>query len=254
VVLDAYDAGINFFFLTADTHWPLYEAARRGLGDLLRRGGGIRERVVVGVVSYVQQPEFCHNPFREVIDAVPGLETIDLTIVGGAYSSDLLVRLAQYKRHRLTGDERVIPGVRATAATFHDRAATALALNHGLVDIAFSRYSADHPGAEEDLFPLLEKRPKALLYNFNSTRGHVGNARWKQLGLSDGHWHPPVTDYYRFALRRPEIDGLLCGLKTSAELEALAEALAAGGVTEEEAEYMRDLADIAAGRRELAGS
>src|SRR6059058_6236261 len=46
----AFDAGINFFFVTADMHWPLYEPTRRGLADLLARGPGTRDRVVVAGV------------------------------------------------------------------------------------------------------------------------------------------------------------------------------------------------------------
>jgi hypothetical protein len=254
VVTDAYDAGINFFFLTADMHWPLYEAVRRGLHDLLRRGGGIRERIVVGAVSYVAQPEFCHAPFREVIDAVPGLERVDVTIVGGSYAHEFLVRLAQYRKHREPdGGPARLPGVKATGASFHDRAATLLAMNHGLVDVAFSRYNADHPRAEEEVFPLLAPRPSpTLLYNFNSTRGYVPDGRWQELDLGASHWRPSVTDYYRFVLRQPRVDGLLCGLRGPQELTALAAALAAGGVTEDEAAYMRDLADLASGRREKA--
>jgi hypothetical protein len=253
VIGAAYDAGINFFFLSADMHFPLYEAARKGLADLLRRGRGVRENIVVGVVSYVQQPEFCHAPFRELIDAVPRLGTIDMTIAGGAYAGEFLVRLSQYRQHRVSSrSARVIPGVRATGASFHDRVATVSALNHDLVDLAFSRYNPDHPGAEEDVFPHLVERRRSRLFNFNSTRGHVTDTRWKELGLGREQWHPKVIDHYRFALRRPEIDGILCGLENVAELEALEAAFRAGGVTEEEAEYMRDLADLAAGRRELA--
>jgi hypothetical protein len=252
VISQAYDAGINFFFLTADMHWPLYEAARKGLRDLLRRKG-VRDRIVVGAVSYVGQPEFCHVPFREVLDAVPGLRTLDLTIVGGVYSADFLVRLAEYRKHRQPdGGPHHLPGVRGTGATFHDRATALIALNHHLVDVAFARYNPDHPRAEEDLFPqLLPRRPRPLLYNFNSTRGHVSDARSKQLGLTAKHWRPSVTDHYRFALRQPRIDGLLCGLDDRRELAALGAALSSGGLTDEEASYMRDLADLAAGRRDL---
>ncbi|HEU4406669.1 MAG TPA: hypothetical protein VFS43_15485 [Polyangiaceae bacterium] len=256
LISEAYDAGINFFFLTADMHWPLYEAARRGLRDLLRRGGGVRDEIVVGVASYVQQPEFCHVPFREVVSAVPGLGSIDVTIAGGSYGGEFLVRLAQYKAHRLPGGgPHRVPGVRATGASFHDRAAALLALNHGLVDVAFARYNADHPGADDDLFAGLlprDARPKSLLFNFNSTRGYVGEARFRELGLSADHWHPALPDYYRFALRRPEIDGILCGLRDGKELDALAAALRAGPVSDDEAAYMRDLAALSAGRRELA--
>jgi len=250
VISAAYDNGINFFFLTADMHWPLYEAARRGLRDLLRRRG-VRQRIVVGVVSYVGQPEFCHVPFREVLEAVPGLDTIDLTIVGGVYSADFLVRLAEYRKHRhADGGPHHLPGVKATGATFHDRAAALLALNHHLVDVAFARYNPDHPRAEEDLLPHLQRRPRNLLFNFNSTRGYVGDTRWKALGLSPKHWRPAVTDHYRFALRQSQIDGLLCGLDSARELSALAAALASGALSDEEAAYMRDLADLVAGRRE----
>src|SRR5262249_12510537 len=86
VIPAAFDAGINFFFVTADMHWPIYEATRRGLQMLFARGGGVRDDVVVGAVSYVTQPVFCHAPFAEVIDAIPGLGHLDLTIIGGAYA------------------------------------------------------------------------------------------------------------------------------------------------------------------------
>src|SRR4029434_7055409 len=47
----AFDAGINFFFLSSDLHWPFYEKARRGLEKLLARGPRIREQVVVALAS-----------------------------------------------------------------------------------------------------------------------------------------------------------------------------------------------------------
>src|SRR5262249_5979393 len=66
----AFDAGVNFFFVTADMHWPLYESARRGLADLLARVRGVREQVVVAGVCYPTQPEFCSMPFQELVAAV----------------------------------------------------------------------------------------------------------------------------------------------------------------------------------------
>ena len=84
----AFDAGINFFLLTADMHWPVYEPTRRGLADLLRRGGGIRDDIVVAAVSYVAQPEFCHLPFREVLDAIPALGRLDVTLAGAVGAHD----------------------------------------------------------------------------------------------------------------------------------------------------------------------
>src|SRR6185436_586633 len=43
----AFEAGINFFFLTADMHWPIYEPTRRGLKLLLEGRPGVRDAIVV---------------------------------------------------------------------------------------------------------------------------------------------------------------------------------------------------------------
>jgi aryl-alcohol dehydrogenase-like predicted oxidoreductase len=245
----AFDAGVNFFFITADMHWPLYDAARRGLEMLFRRGGGVRDDVVVGVVSYVTQPVFCHMPFLEVIDNVAGLERIDLTIIGGAYSHEFMLRLDEYRMHQTS---RPIPGVRAVGASFHDRRAAAYAARHGMIDIAYCRYNVVHRGAEVDLFPLLDRRSPTLLYNFINTQGYLRPARYDELRLSKNHWRPAVTDYYRFVLTRPELDGVLCAPSKPDHVRALAEALDLGPLTDEEVAYIRDLADLDRGHASLA--
>lgn len=245
----AFDAGINFFFLTADMHWPLYDASRRGLEMLLARGGGIRDRVVVGVVSYVTQPVFCHAPFYEVIEAVRGLERIDLSIIGGTYASEFMVRLDEYAIHRHTPR---LGGVRATGASFHDRRAAAHAQKHGMVDIAYCRYNVVHRGAETDLFPFVNRRSPTLLYNFINTQGYLKPQRYEELKLSRRHWRPKVTDYYRFVLARRELDGLLCSLTRPAHVREMARALEAGPLTEEELTYIRDLSDLDRGHASLA--
>lgn len=68
----AYEAGVNFFFLTSDLHWPLYEATRKGLANLLASGRAKRDDIVVAACSYLDQPLFGGLQFHEVIDAVPG--------------------------------------------------------------------------------------------------------------------------------------------------------------------------------------
>src|SRR5262245_41219293 len=78
----AFDAGINFFFVSTDLHWPRYDAARAGLARLLDRVS--RDHIVVAAVCYVTQPEFCREPFRELLSAVPGLGTLDVLVAGGA--------------------------------------------------------------------------------------------------------------------------------------------------------------------------
>jgi len=241
----AFDMGINFFFVTADMHWPIYEQSRRGLADLFRRSPSVRDQVVVAVVAYVTQPEFCHMPFEEVIGVVPGLKHIDVTVAGGSYKSDFAARKEQFALHGPLG-------ARAFGVSFHDRKMAGKAFKEKLVDIGFIRYNASHLGAEKDVFPHLPPRRRSLLYNFTSTQGFVPPERYPDFGLSPEYWQPTITDYYRFVLARPELDGILCAPRTPAELDALDRALAEGPLTEEERIYIRDLADLTAGKATLA--
>jgi hypothetical protein len=243
-VLAAYDAGINFFFVTADMHWPLYEAMREGLRRLFARGPELRSRMVVGVVSYATQPEFCWAPFQEVLEAVPGLGHIDVTVAGGAYGHEFGTRREVYAAHR---EERWV-GARAIGATFHDRLAAAAAIREGDIDIAFIRYNPGHPGAQLDVMPHVAPDTKTRVYNFKSTESFVAPARMRALGLHDDFWYPDPTDYYRFALTRPEIDGVLCSPSTPTELHALETALALGPLDDEEERYLIDLARLDANR------
>lgn len=240
IVPAAFDAGINFFFLTGDLHWPRYETTRKGLELLFARGGGVRDDVVVAVCSYCTQPEFPVGAMREVVEALPGLERVDVAVAGGAYGHELLHRYRVFERLR---KERHV-GTSAIGASFHDRQAAAAATSHGLLDVSFIRYNAIHTGARVDLFPYLTHPTRTLLYNFTTTRGYVSDEEWEALRLPDPGWRPSFTDQYRFALTRPELNGLLVSFGEVAHVEALARALAQGPLSEDEERLM-----IEVGRR-----
>ncbi|MBK9963386.1 MAG: hypothetical protein IPP07_00210 [Holophagales bacterium] len=243
-VLAAFDAGINFFFVTADMHWPLYEGLRQGLSRLFARRRGIRDEVVVAATAYVSQPEFCWMPFEEVLAAVPGLKRIDVTVAGGAYGHEIGTRLAVYREHLATGHV----GVRAIGASFHDRIAAAESVRAGSVDIAYVRYNPSHTGARRDVFPHVPDERRTPLYGFTSLSRVVGRARCCELGLGSDYWHPSPVDYYRFALTPPEMDGLLCAPQTPREVASLCRALERGPLDEEEESYLVDLAALDEGR------
>ncbi len=244
----AFDAGINFFFLTADMHWPLYRQTRRGLQQLLARGRGIREQIVVAAVCYPTQPEFCSMPFEELLEAIPGLDRLDVLIAGGAYAGEFAARLPVYQEHRRTG----FVGCRAIGATFHDRQAARRALAENGVEIAFVRYNPGHAGARQDLFPHLTSPTSPLLFGFKSTFGYVRPEQMTALGLrAEVYWHPEITDHYRFALSRPELDGLLIAPRTPREIATLAEALEKGPLDEEEQTYLMHVALVAQGQAKV---
>jgi hypothetical protein len=235
-VAAAFDVGINFFFLSADMHWPLYEATRRGIRDLLRRRRSIRHELVIAGVSYVTQPEFCRMPFLEILDAVPGLERLDVLVAGGVYASDFDVRAPIYSRHRATA----LAGCTASGASFHDRRAARSALSEAQIDIGFVRYNPAHTGAEAEVYAGLRRRSRRLLYAFNSTRGRLGASELEHLPADC--WLPGVTDYYRFALAPAAVDGLLCSFSTPREVEALAAAMQEPVLSSAEREHLVQLA------------
>jgi hypothetical protein len=230
-------AGSNFFFITTDMHWPMYDETRRGLGELLASGTPRRD-LVVAATCYVAQPEFLELPFRELLDAVPGLGHLDLLVAGGVYPDSFLRRLEVLRRHV----ERGFVGARAVGASFHDRATARTAIAHGLVDVAYVRYNARHPGALAEVLPYKPAGAATLLYAFNAIRGHVDSERLPGLGVADELWRPAVPDQYRFALSRAPVDGLLCGVGSPAELDALLAALAEGPLSADEEQYLIKLA------------
>src|SRR5262249_38603427 len=195
----AFDAGINFFFVTADLHWPLYEATRQGLQALLARGRSVRNQIVVASVCYPTQPEVCSAPFRELLEAIPGLDRLDVLVAGGAYAQEFAERLPVFLDHR----DRGFLGARAIGATFHERTAALTAIQQGCLDIALIRYNPDHAGARQDVFPHLPRQRSTLLFNFKSTFRFVPPEQLEAMGLPTAdYWHPEITDYYRFALSR----------------------------------------------------
>ena len=235
----AFEMGINFFFVTADMHWPRYANTRRGLAQLLAKPGR-RDEVVIAGVSYVTQSEFCSVPFRELVDEVSGLERLDVLLAGGAYGHEIDARLPIYERHR----ERSHCGARAIGATFHDRRACASQMCAGNIDVAFSRYSASHAGARTDLFPLVTARPRAPLFTFKSTSGWTSPEKAAAAGIPSDVWLPTIPDQYRFALSCEAIDGVLVGVNSPGQLRELDEALAAGPLGDDEQDHLLLLAEL----------
>jgi hypothetical protein len=238
----AFDAGINFFFLTADLHWPLYEGLRRGLELLLDRGGSVRDEIVVGVVSYLDQPMFQYLQFHEVLDSVRGLDRVDLLIAGAVSNEENFnSRFSPLQQARA----RHHCGSRAMGASFHHRPSALQSVNYDCLDINYIRYNTAHPGARQDVFPYLRGRRSSLLFNFKSVLSRVTPEHFAQLGLDENYWLPSVTDYYRFVFTHPGLDGILCSLASPDQVEALNDAMSERPLTLEEESYMMWLSSAA---------
>ena len=103
------------------------------------------------------------------------------------------------------------------------------------VDAIMVRYNASHPGAEREVFPLLEaSRPGVVAYTAT---------RWGWLMNPDftpaGEATPRASDCYRFALSHPSVDVVLTGPKNAAELDEAMAALDRGPMGEDEIAWMK---------------
>jgi hypothetical protein len=114
-----------------------------------------------------------------------------------------------------------------------------------------------HAGARTDLFPHISTRAegrRCLLYNFKSTLGYLVESEYARLGIADDFWRPHPTDYYRFALSQPAIDGLLCSPCGERELRELVDALGKGALDDEDQQYLLDLGELVRGTARVAGT
>jgi predicted aldo/keto reductase-like oxidoreductase len=243
----AYEAGINFFFLSTDLHWPLYEHSRRGLQTLLQKDPSIRARIVIAATSYITQPQLCTVPFDDLLASAPELGHIDIAVAGASYETDFMSRLPVYRSHRANGHL----GTRAIGASFHDRPTAAIALEHDVLDVAFVRFNSEHSGALDDVFPVAARRRSSKLFVFKSIGGYVAPARIDDLGIASDNWRPEVTDHYRFVLSQPTVDGVLCAFRESGQVEALANAMEEDVLDDDEQAYMMKLSALATGRAAL---
>lgn len=241
----AFDAGVNFFFLTADYHWPLYEELRLGLRDLLSRGGGIRDDIVIAAVSYVTQPEFSEAPFDDLLTALPDLGHVDLKIAGGIVGPESARRIPLYRgatRHGRGGRQLGV------GASFHSRQLAAEHLKEGTIDISYIRYNPPYyKKVTSDILCHVTEQTTGLRYVFGTTAGFFSADDYTSFSVPRRCWRPNITDYYKFALQDTRVHGLLCSLGSAAHVDALGSALESDPLTNDQLEYISDLGELVLG-------
>jgi hypothetical protein len=240
-ITEAFEAGINFFFISLDLHWPLYEATRQGLAALLSRRKSIRDDIVVGVVSYLDEPLFRAFQVHELIASIPRLQRVDLLIAGAVSTphgfGPRIQSLAEIRTVRHGG-------ALAIGASFHQRSYALAAVHQGVLDIAFCRYNSAHPNGRLDLFPYIPLQRACLLYNFKSVMSYVSREQATAFGVSPNQWVPDVADYYRFVLTRPQLDGVLCSPQSPREALEIVDSLRRGPLNPGQEDYMIRLSSL----------
>ncbi len=125
---------------------------------------------------------------------------------------------------------------RAIGISIHDRVRAGRLAEEGPLDFFMLRYNAAHPGAEQDIFPHLERR-KPLVTAYTATS-------WGKLLTPPKGWEGPAAtagDCYRFCLSSPHVDVTLTGPKSLSELQENLRALEKGPLSVEEDTRLRAL-------------
>jgi aryl-alcohol dehydrogenase-like predicted oxidoreductase len=129
--------------------------------------------------------------------------------------------------------------VRAIGTSIHDRKRAGRLAEDSPLDLLMVRYNAAHPGAEQDIFPRLEKRKPAIVaYTATS---------WRKLLRRPSGWNGPIPtagDCYRFCLTSPHVDVVLCAPKNRIELAENLAALEKGPLSEEELRTMYEFGRV----------
>ena len=86
------------------------------------------------------------------------------------------------------------------------------------------------------------------MLNFKSMRGFVPHDRLRALKIDSSLWYPDAPDYYRYALSRRQMAGLLFTIDHRRQLVEIDAALAKGGLTAEEEDHLDELAILTRGR------
>lgn len=228
----AFDRGCNYFY---------YGAMRRGgMKAAIKNiaGQGKRDRLIIAIQSFARSPLLVEASLTKALRSLE-IDHADVLILGWhnkAPSQGLMDRAQKLKEKGM---------VRALALSSHHRPLYGKLITDGRTDIFHVRYNAAHPGAEQDVFPLLPQENRPGIVIFTSTCwGHLLNPKKMPPGQSP----PTAADCYRFVLSNPSVDACACGPKTDAEMQGALKALDGGPMDEEELARMRAIGAYVHGR------
>ncbi len=125
--------------------------------------------------------------------------------------------------------------VRAVGTSIHNRTRAGNLARDSILDLLMIRYNATHPGAEQDVFPHLEKRrPVVVAYTATA---------WRRLLHAPSGWKgrvPKAGDCYRFCLTSPHVDVVLSGPRNVTELRENLAAIDQGPLSHGEMAFLRE--------------
>jgi aryl-alcohol dehydrogenase-like predicted oxidoreductase len=236
----AFERGVNYVF------W----GSRRSdtFGAALKRLRPHREGFVLVIQSYTRMASLLNWSLERALRTL-SFDYTDVLLLGmwnKPVPPRILEAACRVKERGL---------VRFLAVSTHKRKLVPRIAAGGDFDVVHFRYSAAHPGAEQDIFPHLPAANRPGLVSFTATSwGHLlGKAPLQGIlpcthKLPKSERVPTAADCYRFVLTRPEVDVCLTGPANGAQMEQALEALRLGPMSEDELAWMRRVGRMVAGK------
>lgn len=195
----AIDQGVNYLFWTRNNMLP-------ALRDAVRRD---RERIVIATGPVIGHFQFTIRRAAEKALRTLGTDYLDVFQLFWAGTMSAINERTLDELSRLKEEGKI----RAIGVSIHDRPRAARLVQDSPIDLFMLRYNAAHPGAEQDIFPHLERRgPTVVAYTATS---------WRKLLKAPRGWGgPPMSagECYRFCLSCRNVDVVLTAPANITEL------------------------------------
>ncbi len=234
-LLEAFERGVNYWY-----HGSL---RGRGMSSAIRTlvSSGRRDQVVLVLQSYSRWGWLLEQTFKSGLRGL-GLDYADVLLLGlhNSFPPDAILESAtRLKEQGL---------VRNLAISAHRRTAFFEHASSSRYDVFHIRYSAAHPGAEQDVFPNLPKQRRPGIVAYTATR-------WGQLldpaRMPAGQSPLRGRDCYRFVLSNPEFNLCMTGPRSATELREALAALDEGPLSHEEEQHVRAIGQHVRSQRSL---
>src|SRR5579864_5138952 len=221
-VEQAFERGVNYLY------WGSFR--KRGFGEALRNLKPRRNGMVLVLQSYSRVAALMGPSVERALRKL-SFDFADVLLLGLWNHKPPSRILDEARRLRQRGL------VRHLAVSTHHRPLVQQLADDPDIGIVHVRYNAAHPGAEREVFPILqahEKPPGAVAFTATS---------WKQLlnarRVPRGEKVPTAADCYRFVLSNPAVDVCMTGPATEAQAEDALRAIDLGPMSGEELAWMR---------------
>jgi len=225
---EAFDSGCNYFYLGGGRRKA---GMKQAIRSICRQGR--RDRLVIAIQSYARFGYLMQWVFKSRLRSM-GLERADILVLGwhNRRPSPGLV-----KRARAMQSQGIC---RYIAMSGHQRRLFPQLAADGQFDLFHVRYNAAHRGAEQEIFPHLQRDGRPGIVSYTATR-------WGQLlnpnKMPPGESVPEPSDCYRFALSNPAVDVCLCGPKNVNQMRDALPALELGPLEPADMERMKRIGD-----------